>query len=224
MSAWSAFLIPFVPFVYGCPSSSPCTHCTLNKSVPTGRNCFAQRPQKRECLLGTGARRMGDERVKAQSQAPTRKTKMPWPAARTTKCYGSVRFAIAQQLVYHAVTVPTAVRNRITMSVAPLLGGNWCKRSPTFKPSFIPLLLIYSGLTWGSSTTSLLLISPGPAKASSFFVRVQLTSLLLISPGLCALHNEADDIVGLNVLGCQADILGKELGALHLQAWNYIYI
>ena len=112
-SAWSAFLIPFLPFVYGYPSSSPCIHCTLNKSVPTGRNCFAQRPQKRERLLGT-TRRMGDERVKAQSQVPTRKTEMPWTAARTTKCYGSVRFAIAQQLVYHAVTVPTAMRNRIT--------------------------------------------------------------------------------------------------------------
>ena len=32
---------------------------------------------------------------------------------------------------------------------------------------------------WGSSTTSLpLLISPGPAKVSNFFVRVQLTSIL----------------------------------------------
>ena len=34
---------------------------------------------------------------------------------------------------------------------------------------------------------SLLLISPGPSKASNFFVRVQLTSLLLISPVLLSL-------------------------------------
>ena len=47
------------------------------------------------------------------------------------------------------------------------------------------------GLTWGSSTTSLLLISPGLAEASYFFVIVQLISLLLISPGLCVHFNMA---------------------------------
>ena len=35
MSAWSAFLMPFLPFVYGYLSSSPCAHCTPNKSMPT---------------------------------------------------------------------------------------------------------------------------------------------------------------------------------------------
>ena len=64
------------------------------------------------------------------------------------------------------------------------MGNNWSERIPTLKPSSTSLLLISSGLTWGSSTTSLLLISPGPAEASNFFVRVQLTSLFLISPGL----------------------------------------
>ena len=52
------------------------------------------------------------------------------------------------------------------------------------EPSSTSLLLISSGLSWGSSTTSLLLISPGPANETlTFFVRVLLTSLLLISPG-----------------------------------------
>ena len=37
VSAWSAFLMPFPPFVYGYPSSSPRAHCTPNKSVPTLR-------------------------------------------------------------------------------------------------------------------------------------------------------------------------------------------
>ena len=70
------------------------------------------------------------------------------------------------------------------MSVAQLLRNNWRKRSPTLRPSGSTfLILICSGLTWGSSTTSLLLISPGPAKVSNVF-RVQLTPLLLISPGL----------------------------------------
>ena len=37
VSVWSAFLMPFLPFVYGYPSSSPRAHCTPNKSVPTLR-------------------------------------------------------------------------------------------------------------------------------------------------------------------------------------------
>ena len=59
--------------------------------------------------------------MKAQSQAPTRKPKMPWTAARTTKCQFE---AVSASLVCHAVTVAIAVRNRVTktMSVAPLLG------------------------------------------------------------------------------------------------------
>ena len=39
-----------------------------------------------------------------------------------------------------------------TMSVTPLLGNNWRKSSPTVKPSSASLLLISSGLTWGSSS------------------------------------------------------------------------
>ena len=35
VSVWLAFLMPFLPFVYGYPSSSPHAHCTPNKSVPT---------------------------------------------------------------------------------------------------------------------------------------------------------------------------------------------
>ena len=38
MSAWSAFLMPFLPCVsYGYPSSCPRARCTPNKSVPTLR-------------------------------------------------------------------------------------------------------------------------------------------------------------------------------------------
>ena len=68
----------------------------------------------------------GAERVKTRLQAPTRKTKMPWTAARTTKVLRHCPLAIAQQLVYYAVAVSTVVRNRVTntMSVAPLLRNN----------------------------------------------------------------------------------------------------
>ena len=34
--------MPFLPFVYGYPSSSPRAHCTPNKSVPT--LCYTRRP------------------------------------------------------------------------------------------------------------------------------------------------------------------------------------
>ena len=125
------------------------------------------------------------ERVKARSQAPTRKTKDGVDRRQNNRMLRQCPLGIAPPLPCHAIAVPTAVRNRVTktMSVAQPLRNNWSKRSPTLEPSSISLLLISSGLTCGSSTTSLLLISPGPAKVSNFFVRVQLTYLLLISPG-----------------------------------------
>ena len=42
MSAWSAFLTTFLPFVYGYPSSCPCAYSTPNKSVTTLR--YTHRP------------------------------------------------------------------------------------------------------------------------------------------------------------------------------------
>ena len=71
----------------------------------------------------------------------------------------------------------------------------WSKKEAQLSlPSSTSELLISSGLTWGSNTTSLLLISPLPAKVSNFFLRVQLTSLLLISPGLWYIR-ESDEPV-----------------------------
>ena len=82
----------------------------------------------------------------------------------------------------YAIAVSVTVRSTVTRttSVALLLSNNSKqKKSQLSEPNSTSLLLISSGLTWGSSTTSLLLISPGPAKLCNFFVRVQLTSLLL---------------------------------------------
>ena len=116
---------------------------------------------------------------------------MPWTTARATKILRQCLLTVVQQLVYYAIAVSTAVWNRVTktMSIALLLRNDWCKRSPTFKPSSTSLLLVSSGLIWGFSITSLLLISPEPAEVFNFFMRVQLTSLLLISPGLCKRHH-----------------------------------
>ena len=76
--------------------------------------------------------------------------------------------AIAEQLVYYAVAVSTAVQSRVTrtVSVALLLSNKWSRKVQLSEPSSTSLLLISSGLSWGSSTTSLLLISPGPTDES----------------------------------------------------------
>ena len=77
-------------------------------------------------MLGTGTRGEGGERVKAQSQAPTRKTEEAVDRRQNNRMLRQRPLGIAQQLVYYAIAVPTAVRNRVTktMSVAPLLGNN----------------------------------------------------------------------------------------------------
>ena len=146
----------------------------------------------------------GGQKSETSNQAPTRKTKAAVDRRQNNKMLRQCPSGIAQRPPHHAIAVPTAMQNRVTktMSVAPPLGNNWSERIPTLKPSSTPLLLISSGLTCGSSTTSLLLISPGSVKASNFFVRVQLTSLLLIA------WTELvwwwwDDDEDLNVLGCR---------------------
>ena len=95
---------------------------------------------------------------------------MPWTAARTTECWRQCPLGTAQQLVYYAVTVLTAARNRVTkaMSVAPLLGNNWCgKKGPAFEPSSTSLLLI--DLFWANLTVQHHLPPLALAKASNFF-------------------------------------------------------
>ena len=79
-----------------------------------------------------------------------------------------------------------SMQNRVTktMSVAPPLGNNWSKRSPTFSHSLAQHHLSALDLLW-----------------ANFFVRVQLTSLLLISPGLW--YKADDDDVELHVVGCR---------------------
>ena len=124
------------------------------------------------------------QKSETSRQAPTQKTEAAVDRRQNNRMLKQCPSGIAQRLPHHAIAVPTAMQNRVTktISVAPPLGDNWSKRSPALKPSSTSLLLISSGLTWGSSTTSLLLISPRPAKVSNFLLRVQLTSLLLISP------------------------------------------
>ena len=109
--------------------------------------------------------------MKLRHRRHSGRPRLLWTAARTTKCYGSIRPALPcnyrTTLLLSQLLCGTVTK---TMSVAPPLGNNWSERNPTLKPSFTSLLLISSWLTCGSSTISLLLISPGPAEASNFFV------------------------------------------------------
>ena len=57
-------------------------------------------------FIRDGDKGEGDERVKAQSQAPTRKTKNAVDRRQNNRMLRQCPLAIAQQLVYHAITVP----------------------------------------------------------------------------------------------------------------------
>ena len=107
-------------------------------------------------LLGTGTSgKRGEieaewnlETLRRQPGRPA--TEMPWTAARTTK------FNVKALSVRHRA-VPTAMQNRVAkdnQSVAPPL-GNWLKRKKSNSQAQLHLGLISSGLTCGSSTTSL---------------------------------------------------------------------
>ena len=68
---------------------------------------------------------MGKKR-EASRQAPTRKTKAAVDRRQNNRMFRQCPSGIAQQLPYHAISVPTAMQNRVTktMSVAPPLGDN----------------------------------------------------------------------------------------------------
>ena len=60
------------------------------------------------------------------SQAPARKTKDGVDRRQNNRMLRQCPLGIARRLLYHAIAVPTAMRNRVTktMSVAPPLGNN----------------------------------------------------------------------------------------------------
>ena len=73
---------------------------------------------------GGGGRRK--RKSEDSRQAPTRKTKDAMDRRQNDRMLRQCPPGIAQQLPYHAIAVPTAMRNAVTkiMSVAPPLGNN----------------------------------------------------------------------------------------------------
>ena len=135
----------------------------------------------------------GDKRVKPWNRRQPGRPRLPWTAARTTKCYGSIRPALCSnhrttqllsQLLCRTVTK--------TMSVALPLGNNWSKVSPTLKSGSTSLLLTSSGLLhespahlppldlfWASSWES----SSPPSSWSPVSFNSNLSGVLLASFG-----------------------------------------
>ena len=66
------------------------------------------------------------QKSEASREAPTRKTDAAVDRRQNNRMLRQCPPGIVQQLPYHAVAVPTAIRNRVTktMSVAPPLGND----------------------------------------------------------------------------------------------------
>ena len=70
-------------------------------------------------LLRTWTRGEGEKIEKRlESRHQPGRPRMPWTAARTTKMLKQCPLAIAQQPVYYAVAVSTAVRNSVTTTMS----------------------------------------------------------------------------------------------------------
>ena len=114
--------------------------------------------------MGTSGKR--EKKSETLKQARTQKTEIAVDHHQNNRMLRQCPLGIAQQLVYYAVAFPTAIQNSHKDNVSSFAIGKQLKQKKSnFKPSSTySLLLISSGLTCGFSTTSLLLISPRPAK------------------------------------------------------------
>ena len=86
----------------------------------------------------------------------------PWTAARTMEVLRRCPLDIAQRLVHCAITVSTTVLGKSHKDNVRCTAAEEqfeAKEVQLSQPSSTSLIMISSGLTWGSSSTSLLLIS-----------------------------------------------------------------
>ena len=70
---------------------------------------FALHPQKRGGLLGTGMGGMGRRSEGLTTDATQKRPERPWTTARTMEVLRRCPLTTAQQLVYYAIAVSTAV-------------------------------------------------------------------------------------------------------------------
>ena len=131
-------------------------------------------------MRGEGGKKSEDSR-----QAPTRKTKAAVDRCQNNKMLRQCPSSIVQQLLYHAVAVPTAARNSHKDNVCSSASGKQLKQKKSNSQAqlHLPALHLFWANLWVQQHLPPLDFAC-PAKASNFFLRVQLTSLLLILPGL----------------------------------------
>ena len=121
------------------------------------------RPQKRGCLSGGGGG--GGERWRKNegSTADTAR-KRPWTAARTMEVLKAVsprHCAATSALGSCSFYCRARQSQKDSFCCTAAEEQSEAKEVQLSQPSSTSLLMISSGLTWGSSSTSLLLISPG---------------------------------------------------------------
>ena len=77
-----------------------------------------------KAYYGRGRVGKGGQKSETSKQVPTRKTKAAVDPRQNNKMLRQCPSGIAQRPLHHAIAVPTAMQNRVTMSVAPPLGNN----------------------------------------------------------------------------------------------------
>ena len=110
----------------------------------------------------------GGQKSETSKQAPTQKTKAAVDRRQNHRMLPQCLSGIAQR---HAIAFPTAMQNRVTMTVCSSAVGKRLKQKKSNSLSIAQHHLPALALFW-----------------ASFFLRVQLTSLLLISPGRTLLY------------------------------------
>ena len=81
------------------------------------RDFVDSRPRRREGLLGRGTSGKGGQKSETSKQTPTRKTKAAVDRRQNNKMLRQCPSGIAQRPPHHAIAVPTAVQNRVTVAV-----------------------------------------------------------------------------------------------------------
>ena len=123
---------------------------------------FALRQQKQGGLSGTGGGGGGggaQKREGSTTDTAQKRPERPWTAARAMEMLWWCPLAIAQRLVHCAIAVSTAVLGSYKDNVRCIAVDEQpqTKEVQLSQPSPTSLLMISSSLTWGSSSTSLLI-------------------------------------------------------------------
>ena len=125
--------------------------------------------------------------VWARPRAPTGRLRMPWTAARTTEMLRQCPLATAQQLLYCATAVSTAVRsdhkdNVCSTAVEPLALLNCCVERSQLRTMFVVLPLALHSAFWISTEVVTALFACYMASAKWNCCRLGASSVYTMQP------------------------------------------